>query len=311
MWNEQHTASRMSVSTNSVHRLQLAPHAQKCFHLSRWLAMFASRLDTWPRTTLRADRNRLNLIMHWDFAFILLTLGIAVPIMGRRRVRQLIALPDTTKMERLTLYASTLAFQWCASGVILWRTTARGIRPSQLGLALGHPILTITMTVVISLLLLLNQIYSIRKLVSPKHDLSGIMPQFALKIFPRDAIERLAFFSLALTVAVCEEFIYRGFAQRVFEDWSRSVVIGVFGSAVLFSLAHLYQGRRGLASTFTIGLLFSGICAWTGSLIPTIVAHFVTDLTVGLLAPSRIRAALDARREPSIPDAILGNSNAN
>src|SRR5271167_962104 len=162
MWNEQHTASRMSLSTNSVHRLQLAPHAQKCFHLSRWLAMFASRFDTWPRTTLREDGIRLNLIMHWDFAFILLTLGIAVPIMGRRRIRQLIALPDTTKAERLALYASTVAFQWCASGVILWRTTARGIRPSQLRLALGHPLFIFTMTIVITILLLSNQLYSLK-----------------------------------------------------------------------------------------------------------------------------------------------------
>jgi membrane protease YdiL (CAAX protease family) len=249
--------------------------------------------------------------MHWDFALILLTLGIAVPIMGRRRIRQLISLPDTTKVERLALYASTVAFQWCASGVILWRTTARGIPPSQLGLALSHPILIITTTVVLSLLLLSNQIYSIGKIASLKHDLKGIMPQLALKIFPRDAIERLAFFSLALTVAVCEEFIYRGFAQRVFEDWSRSVLIGVFGSAFLFSLAHLYQGRRGLASTFTIGLLFSGVCTWTGSLIPTIVAHFVTDLTVGLLAPSRIRASLDANCNARLSGATLGGPSAN
>jgi membrane protease YdiL (CAAX protease family) len=249
--------------------------------------------------------------MHWDFALILLTLGIAVPIMGRRRVRQLIALPDTTKVERLALYASTVAFQWCASGVILWRTTARGIRPSQLGLALGHPLLTSTITIVITILLLSNQLYSLKRIGAVNQDLTGIMPQLTLKIFPRDAVERLAFFSLAITVAICEELIYRGFAQRVFEDWSRSVVVGVLGSAALFSLAHLYQGRRGLASTFTIGVLFSGVCAWTRTLIPTIVAHFVSDLTVGLLAPSRIRAALDSRRSVALSGAILGDSNAN
>jgi membrane protease YdiL (CAAX protease family) len=248
--------------------------------------------------------------MHWDFALILLTLGVAVPIMGRRRVRQLIAMPDTTKVERLALYASTLAFQWCASGVILWRTTARGIRPSQLGLVLGHPILIFTTTVVISLLLLLNQLYSLTRIGARGQDLTGIMPQLALKIFPRDAVERLAFFSLALTVAICEEFIYRGFAQRVFENSFRSVLAGVIASAALFSLAHLYQGRRGLASTFTIGVLFSGVCAWTGSLIPTIAAHFVTDVTVGFLAPSRIRAALDASRETSMSGTALGDSNA-
>jgi membrane protease YdiL (CAAX protease family) len=99
------------------------------------------------------------------------------------------------------------------------------------------------------------------------------------------------------TVAVCEELIYRGFVQRVFQDWSRgSVIVAVIGSAVFFALAHLYQGRRGLISTLTIGLLFSTIRAWTGSLLPCVVAHFIADITVGLLAPGRVRAGLAERK---------------
>ena len=114
-----------------------------------------------------------------------------------------------------------------------------------------------------------------------------------MKLFPQDDVERLAFFALVTTVALCEELIYRGFVQRVFQDWSRgSVIVAVVGSAVFFALAHLYQGRRGLVSTLTIGLLFSTIRAWTGSLLPCVVAHFVADITVGMLAPGRLRAAL-------------------
>jgi uncharacterized protein len=248
--------------------------------------------------------------MHWDFALILLTLAVAVPILGRRRVRQLIAMPDTTQGERLTLYASTLAFQWFAAGVILWRATARGIRPPQLGLALGSPRTTITICVVISALLFFNQLYSLRRIATQKGQIRGIMPQLALKLFPRDGIERLTFFALAATVAVCEELIYRGFVQRVFEDVSRSTVIAVLASAMLFSLAHLYQGKRGLVSTFTIGVLFSGIRAWTGSLIPTVAAHFITDLTVGFLAPARIRQAIETSGDPEIPLASEGTAQS-
>jgi len=54
----------------------------------------------------------------------------------------------------------------------------------------------------------------------------------------------------------------------------------------------LYQGKRGLVSTFGAGAVFAGVRAWTGTLIPTIFAHFVADLTIGLLAPRRILAAL-------------------
>jgi len=232
-------------------------------------------------------------VMHWDFAFILLFLGIAVPVLGRRRVRQLMEMSSTTKMDRISLYASTLAFQWIAAGVILWRTNAHGIRASQLGLAIPNAALAVSATVVLAALILLNQIMGLRRLVAQPEKVHGILPQLALKLFPQDDVERVAFFALVTTVALCEELIYRGFVQRVFQDWSRdSVVAAVVGSSVFFALAHLYQGRRGLISTLTIGLLFSTIRAWTGSLLPCVVAHFVADITVGMLAPGRLRAGL-------------------
>jgi membrane protease YdiL (CAAX protease family) len=236
--------------------------------------------------------------MHWDFALILLFLGIAVPVLGRRRVRQLMQMPSTTKVDRLSLYASTLAFQWIAAGVILWRSNAHQIRASQLGLAIPNAPLAVSTAVVLAALILLNQIMGLRRLVAQPERIHGILPQLALKLFPQDDVERLAFFALVTTVALCEELIYRGFLQRVFQDWSQgSVVAAVIGSAVFFALAHLYQGRRGLVSTHTIGLLFSAIRAWTGTLLACVVAHFVADITVGMLAPGRLRAGL-AKMDP-------------
>ncbi len=231
--------------------------------------------------------------MHWDFAVILVFLGIALPLLGRRRVGQLMRLPGTTKLDRLSLYASTLAFQWIAAGVILWRAAAHGLRATQLGFVIGNPPLTITVAIVLSTLVLLNQLVSLRRLVARPDEAHGLLPQLALKLFPQDDVERLVFFALVFTVAICEELIYRGFVQRVFQDWSHGAVLaGVFGSAIYFAIAHLYQGRRGLASTFLVGLIFAGARAWTGSLLPPIAAHFVADITVGMLAPGRIRSAM-------------------
>ena len=83
------------------------------------------------------------LTLHWDFALILAVLAFVVPVMGRRRVRALPALPDTTKLDRLSIYASTIAFQWLAAALILWRTIRHGITPAQLGISLGHGYLLI------------------------------------------------------------------------------------------------------------------------------------------------------------------------
>jgi len=230
--------------------------------------------------------------MHYDFVLILLFFAIAVPLLGRRRVRQLLAMPDTTKMDRLALYASTIAFQWLAAAVVFWRANAHGISAAQLGLVIPNVRLTLIVSICLAGLILANQLASLRRLTAHSEEMKGTIVQLALKIFPRDNLERLVFFALVSTVAVCEELIYRGFVQYVFQAWLWGVMIaGVICSAALFALAHLYQGVRGLASTFVIALLFAGVRAWTGSLVAPLVGHFVADLTVGLLAPSRLRAA--------------------
>jgi membrane protease YdiL (CAAX protease family) len=234
-----------------------------------------------------------SIAMPWDFALMLIFLAVAVPWLGRRRIRQLFAMPQTTKMDRLSLYASTIAFQWLAAGLILWRTSVHGIRPAQLGLAIPNPRVTIAAAIVLSTLILLNQIFSLRRMATRPAEIKGILPQLALKVFPQDDVERLAFFALVATVAVCEEIIYRGFVQFVLQSWSGGIVmVGVIASAAFFALAHLYQGRRGLASTSLIGLLFSATRAWTGSLLAPLIAHFAADLAAGILAPGKLRAAL-------------------
>jgi membrane protease YdiL (CAAX protease family) len=249
--------------------------------------------------------------MHWDFAAILIFLGVAVPLLGRRRVRQLMQVPATTKEQRLTLYASTMAFQWLASAIIFWRATLHGFTASQLSLGFPRLFLTVALTVGLTALILLNQVVGLKRLASLPAASQGLVPQLAQKLFPHDSAERLAFFALVVTVAVCEEFIYRGFIQHLFQNLAGgSPYVAVFGSAAFFALAHLYQGRRGLISTFTIGVLFSTATAISLSLVPSIIAHFAADFVAGTLAPRYLgrAAALDVV-EPARSPSEAASSN--
>jgi len=230
--------------------------------------------------------------MHWDYVAILVFLGAIAPTLGYFRVRRLLQIPSTTSMERLTLYASTIAFQWLIVAVIIWRTALRGVTTDQLGLVMHNAELTTSVAIVLSFLVLANQVFSIRKLASNPQQIKGMIVDMAMKVFPQGGIERLAFVALVTTVAICEEFIYRGFIQGLFQSFGGSVVAGIVGSAVLFAAAHLYQGRRGLISTFIIGALFATVRWWTGNLLPSICAHFVADLAAGLYALGKLRAAL-------------------
>ncbi|HTV57259.1 MAG TPA: CPBP family intramembrane glutamic endopeptidase [Verrucomicrobiae bacterium] len=244
--------------------------------------------------------------MHWDFAVILIFFAVAVPLLGRRRIRQLLDSPGFSSLDRLRLYASTVAFQWFASGIILWRIHARSLPLSALGVALPHPALSIEVGAALSFLLLVNQLLGLRRLAKRPFEPRSVVPRLAAKIFPRTPRERLFYFAVVSTVAVCEEWIYRGFAQRVFQDAAGGMLLaGIAGSAVLFAFAHLYQGRRGVFTTGILGALFSVVRAWTGSLLPTIAAHFVADLTVGLLAPAKI-APDPAQIPEGAPEAAAG-----
>ena len=260
-----------------------------------------------------------SLLMHWDFAVILIFLATAVPLLGKRRIRQLMQMPETTQRDRIALYASTVAFQWLAAAVIVWRASARGVSVARLGLAIPHIALTATVSVALAMIVLANQILSLRRLAQRPSEIQGVMPQLALRIFPQDSVERLAFLAVVITVSICEELIYRGFAQAVFGEWFGSsgwalvALSSILASAVLFALGHIYQGRRGLIATFIVGALFSSVRAWTGSLFPSMLAHFAADWTAGIMSLSQLRsgiASLGDRSEQPAATNLGKNRNA-
>jgi membrane protease YdiL (CAAX protease family) len=191
--------------------------------------------------------------MHWDFALILIFLATVVPLLGRRRVQRLIKMPDTTRRDRMILYASTIVAQWGATAIILWRTGAHGIHAAQLGVALPHALLAMGATMILTGIVLANQFLSIRQITSNPQVAQGLLPQVALKIFPRGRTELAAFFVVVVSVSICEETIYRGFVLAMFRAWPLgSALFGILASSVLFAVAHLYQGSRGVIITFVV-----------------------------------------------------------
>ncbi len=246
--------------------------------------------------------------MPWDFAVILLVLGVFVPWRGAVRIKQILARPRLDTTDRLTLYASTLVFQWLAVGVAAWRCHARGVTVQQLGVAFPEPELTAATALALSFLLAANQFYSLRRVARLPPERQGFLHKMARNVMPQNALEALAFIPLVSTVALCEEFLYRGFVFAVIRNAARdSLLIAALASSALFALAHLYQGRPGLASTFLVGLIFAASRIATGSLVPSILAHLLADLMAGLYAPRLLTAR--ATPAPAQPAAPLPSDN--
>ncbi len=181
-------------------------------------------------------------LMPWDFIIIFLLLGVFVPWRGAARVRKLLAQPTLSTTDRLYLYASTIAFQWLATFLVAWRSFARGLTPSDLALGswtskphaepnLLHVILA---TLFLAGWFCATQFLALRRMRQLPPDRRGFVQQMATKIFPQIGIERLAFAALCATVALCEEFLYRGFAFAAIQQATHGMwLASMLGSSIL------------------------------------------------------------------------------
>ena len=239
----------------------------------------------------------------WDFILILIVLGVLVPWRGAVRVKRLLAQDALTTSQRLSLYASTIAFQWLLVAVIFWRSLSRHLSPNELGLAVAGVGQTLAVALVVTALLCVNQWAGVRKIARLLPGQRGFLFQFTQKIMPQTSTESFAFFALACTAGLSEEFVYRGFVLAVFSRAFADAAFPAFFAAVVtsawFAMAHLYQGRRGIITTFVVGLLFCAVRIWSGNIVPAIAGHIGVDLVAGLYGPRVLRG----RHGPEAPAA--------
>jgi CAAX protease family protein len=224
--------------------------------------------------------------MPWDFWIIFLALAVVVPWRGRIRLKQLLAKPRVESHERISLYLSTIAFQWIAVGIAAWRAWAHGYTRTELGLGTGpnlfrSMIVGVCGTIVLATLHWMN----FRRMGRLLNKLPSRVQAMASRILPQSAPERMPFLALAITAGCCEEFLYRGFAMAVFARAGFPIWASVVVSSVLFGAAHLYQGRGGLIGTGILGLLFGAFRAFTGSFIPVAAWHAAVDIVAGIAGP--------------------------
>lgn len=118
-----------------------------------------------------------------------------------------------------------------------------------------------------------------------------ILPDFSALI-PVTTAERLWWVAVALSAGICEEVVFRGWLLAALHGQA-----GVNGTAliataaVLFGLAHAYQGVTGMLLTALAGALFCGLYVATGSLLVPILLHCLVDVRFAVMPAPRIRTA--------------------
>jgi len=228
--------------------------------------------------------------MAWDFWFIFFVLGVLIPWRGRVRLQRLLALPRMETREKLSLYGSTIAFQWVLTGVVAWRALARGLTTTQLGLGRQLSPGLVLVALAGAGLLGAFQWLNLRRVSRMSGPTPDLMRKLAERLLPRNTLEFAPYCALSLTAGVCEELLYRGFAMAALCRVGMPTWIVAVITSVLFGLAHAYQGKSGIVGTALMGFVLAGCRLWTRTLIPAMVWHSAVDLAAGMAGPKYLVA---------------------
>lgn len=108
----------------------------------------------------------------------------------------------------------------------------------------------------------------------------------SLPFLPEKYREMPAYIFMCLSAGICEEIMFRGFLVNYFIDPMKDGFpwIAVFAPALLFSLAHYYQGFKAMLKICTLSILFGLIFIYSKSLLIVIILHFLVDLIGGIVA---------------------------
>jgi membrane protease YdiL (CAAX protease family) len=102
-------------------------------------------------------------------------------------------------------------------------------------------------------------------------------------LLPRTLIEVLVWIGLCLTAGICEELAFRGYLQRQFGALMGGAAPAVLGQALVFGLAHSYQGWKPVVVISVVAVLYGALAAWRKNLRANMMAHAATDLWEGWL----------------------------
>lgn len=238
--------------------------------------------------------------MPWDIWLIFLALGVIIPWRGRMRLRQLLSRPKVEGRERIALYLSTIAFQWVAVAVAGWRAAAHGYTSVQLGLTIPDKLQVGIGAIVGACILAGAHWLNLRRMGKSASKIPPRIRVLSERILPQSNRETVLFLVLAVTAGVCEEFLYRGFAMAALQNAALPIWSVVLLSALLFGLAHLYQGRGGFVGTMMLGILFGIIRIAYHSLVPAMVWHAAVDVAAGIAGPRYLLPGAAAGSTPQV-----------
>jgi membrane protease YdiL (CAAX protease family) len=114
------------------------------------------------------------------------------------------------------------------------------------------------------------------------HAALQLQDDHASNLLPRGAAEIAMWIVVSLVAGTCEELVFRGYLQRQLSALTGSAPAGLVLQAIVFGIAHGYQGAKSVINITILGILFGIVAWWRRSIVPGAVAHALTDIVGGL-----------------------------
>lgn len=237
----------------------------------------------------------------WTLATLLmLYLVVVEPVWGTWEYRRLKERRSSDEHALLRVYHLAVVVEWAWVAYLSLVVAVAGVAVEQLvappaGLVVADAIVSIAPGLIGGLAIGLVATAVVARRAKPGETTTGVGDFAAL--LPATSQERRWSAIVAMTAGICEELVFRGFViyylVNLVPQADALVVIAL--AAAVFSVAHAYQGLAGVAATFALGLAFGMIYVATGSLVPGMVLHALTDLRALLFAPRANQPVSQAR----------------
>jgi membrane protease YdiL (CAAX protease family) len=242
----------------------------------------------------------------WALVFFLV---VVQPILGHYRFRRLAGGADFLPTRRkLTVYATIVITQWLQVILCVWVLARRGLRLPDIGLAGAPPASVVALAAVVAASIVFATVRNVRTFAREGKESVPSHIRKVTRILPSTSLERAGFVPVAFTAGFCEEVLYRGFLFFAFRQVIPSTGLALGATAVVFGIAHSYQGLRGVITTGILGWALAGIYWYGRSLWPGIGLHVVVDLAsgmlLGVLAAKRSQAAAIDSGLPAPPEPV-------
>jgi uncharacterized protein len=191
---------------------------------------------------------------------------------------------------RILLYAGTFITELILVLIIWFGIRRRGVRMRDLiggrwktvedfllDLALAGAFLVVSLLLLTLVRIALGMI-DLHNLEKTKQDALRMLGPIA----PHTYLEAGLFVLLSVFAGLFEEIIFRGYLQRQLGALAQNAFIGIFASAVIFGLAHGYQGGRMMLVLGLFGVFFGLLAHFRKSLRPGMMAHAFQDSLSGI-----------------------------